>query len=98
MSQSKQVFAVFTANVDERAPRDVQHPSPCKEGNTKVGCRRQEVSPPRGLRRVAGGPGSHAACEQIFAPTSEKSGLELPSHILQVVGLLGILSGFALKP
>lgn len=39
----------------------------------------------------------HAACGQSLAPTSEKSGLQLPSHILQVVGLLGILYVFTLK-
>lgn len=54
MSQSKQVFRVFTANVDERAPGDVQHPSPCKKGNTKVECRTREVSPPRGSQGGAG--------------------------------------------
>lgn len=39
----------------------------------------------------------HAACGQSLAPTSEKSGLQLPSHILQVAGLLGILYVFTLK-
>lgn len=39
----------------------------------------------------------HTACGQSLAPTSEKSGLQLPSHVLQVVGLLGILYVFTLK-
>lgn len=56
VSQSKQVFWVFTANVDERALGDVWHPSPCRKGNTKVECRRQEVSPPwRSQGDVEGG-------------------------------------------
>ena len=51
----------------------------------------------QGLRRAADGSDGHATCGQSLVPTSEKSGLELPSHILQVVGLLGILYVFTLK-
>lgn len=51
----------------------------------------------RGLRREADSSEGHVACGQSLEPTSEKSSLELPSHILQVVGLLGILYVFTLK-
>lgn len=105
MSQSKQVFWVFTANVDERALGDMQHPSPCEKGNTKVECRRREVSPPWGSQGGAGiagrggedGPEGRAACGRSLAPASKKSGLELPSRILQVADLLEILCVFTLK-
>lgn len=58
VSQSKQVFWVFTANVDERALGDVWHPSPCRKGNTKVECRHRRFPLLGGVRemwRVVGG-------------------------------------------
>lgn len=76
VSQSKQVFWVFTANVDERALADVQHPSLSKKGNTKVEHRGWEGSPQPRSQGGAGLVDGSGCTQRLLLPAGKA--LRLP--------------------
>lgn len=82
-----------TCSIHPRARKETQRSS-AEDGRFPLLGGAREA---RGLRGVADGPEGHAACGRRLAPASKKSGLELPSRILQVADLLEILCVFTLK-